>query len=115
MGMSQELPLNGFRWIKKFSEFNEVLIKNYDENSNKGYIYEVDVEHPKNFLNFQSDLRFLAERKKTKKFNKLVCSIHDRKLCCSHKSSKTSIKRWIDTKKHRVTQFNKKAWLKTLT
>ena len=70
--MSQKLPLNGFRWIKKFSEFNEVLTKNYDENSNKGYIYEVDVEYPKNLLNFQSDLPFLAERKKTKKFNKFV-------------------------------------------
>ena len=36
-----------------------------------------------------------------------------KKLCCSHKSFKTSIKSWINTiKVHRVIQFNQKAWLK---
>ena len=44
--MSQKLPVNGFKWIKKLSKFNEDFIKNYDENSNKGYILEVDVEYP---------------------------------------------------------------------
>ena len=29
-------------------KFNEDFIKNYDEDSNKGYIFEVDVEYPKN-------------------------------------------------------------------
>ena len=34
----------------KFNERSsaENLIKNYDENSTKGYILEVDVEYPKN-------------------------------------------------------------------
>ena len=36
-----------------------------------------------------------------------------RKLCCSHKSIKTSAKSWINTKKvHSVIQFNQEAWLK---
>ena len=47
-GMSQELPVNGFKWVKKFSKFDEDSIKNYDENSSKGYILQVDVEYPKN-------------------------------------------------------------------
>ena len=34
-GMSQKLPVNGFKWIKKLSKFNENLIKNYNENSNR--------------------------------------------------------------------------------
>ena len=51
---------------------------------------------------------------KTKKCNKLVCKLYDKKLCCSHKSFKTSIKSWIRWKKlHRVIQFNQKAWLKS--
>ena len=46
-GMPQKLPVNGFKWVKKLSKFNEDFIKIYDENSNKGYILEVDVEYPK--------------------------------------------------------------------
>ena len=42
--MSQKLPVNGFKWKKYVSKFDEDFIKNYDEDSNKGYIFEVDVE-----------------------------------------------------------------------
>ena len=83
-GMSQKLPVNGFKWIKKLSIFNEDFMKNYNENSNKGYILEVDVEHPKNVSNLHSDLAFLAERKKIEKCNKLVCDIHDKENYVVH-------------------------------
>ena len=33
--MSQKLPVDGFKWIKKLFEFNEDFIQNYDENSNR--------------------------------------------------------------------------------
>ena len=62
--MSQKLLVNGFKWIKKLSKFNESFIKDYDENSNKGYFFEVDVEYPKNVFNLHSDLPFLPERNK---------------------------------------------------
>ena len=52
---------------KNVSKSDEDLIKNYDENSNKGYILEIDVEYLKNLLNLHSDLPLLAERKKIKK------------------------------------------------
>ena len=42
--MSQKLPANGFKLIKELFKFNEDFTKNYDENSNKGYILKVDVE-----------------------------------------------------------------------
>ena len=37
--MSQKLPVNGFKWVEKsrLSRFNKIFIKNYDENSDKGY------------------------------------------------------------------------------
>ena len=37
--MSQKLPINDFKWVKKekLSNFNEDLIKNYDENGNIGH------------------------------------------------------------------------------
>ena len=35
--MSQKLPVNGFKWVKELSKFNESFIKAYDENGDKGY------------------------------------------------------------------------------
>ena len=75
-GMSQKLPINGFKWVKKLFKFNEDFIKNYDKNSNKGYILEVDVEYPKNIYNLHKDLSSFAERKKIEKCKKPVCNIH---------------------------------------
>ena len=44
--MSKKLPINGFKWLhsNKVNEINEDFIKNYNENDNKGYILEVDVD-----------------------------------------------------------------------
>ena len=80
-------------------EFDEKFIKNYDENSDKGYILEADVEYPKNLHKLHSDLPFLPERMKNNKCSKLVCTVQDKKKFCSHKSFKTSIKLWINTEK----------------
>ena len=39
--MSQKLPVNGFKWVKKLTKFDKRFIKNYDENSNLGSFLEV--------------------------------------------------------------------------
>ena len=49
------------------SKFDEEFTKNYDEDSKKGYILEVDVEYPKDLHNLRSDLPLLSERIKIKK------------------------------------------------
>ena len=61
---------------KNMLEFNEDLIKNYDEDSDQRYILEVDAEYPKNLLVLQSDLPFLPERMKINKCSKLVCNLY---------------------------------------
>ena len=98
--MSQKLPVKGFKWVKqkKLSKFNEDFIKKYNENSNKGYILEVDIDYPRELFNSHKDLPFLSERKKVKKVETLICR-RQRKICYSHKSFKTGIKSWIKTKK----------------
>ena len=82
--MSQKLPVNGFEWVKKLSKFDERLITGNDENSNKGYFLEVDVEYPKNSLNLHMDLPFLPEKNKIKKCDKLVCNIYDKENYVAH-------------------------------
>ena len=62
--MSQKRPVNCFEWVEELFPFKEDFIKNYDENSNKRYFLEVDVEHPKNLHNLHNDLLLLPERKK---------------------------------------------------
>ena len=42
--MSQKRPVNGFKWVKNLSTFNKRFIESYNENSNKGYFLEVDVD-----------------------------------------------------------------------
>ena len=41
--MSQKLPVNNFAWMKDTSQFNEDFIKNYNEESNEGYSFEIHV------------------------------------------------------------------------
>ena len=63
--MSQKLPVNGFKWIKKeeLSKCNENFIKNYDENNDKGYFLEEDVDYSKKLFGLHKDLPFLPEKK----------------------------------------------------
>ena len=54
--MSQKLLVNGFEWVKELLKLNKDFIKNHDENSNKRYILEIDVEYPKSSFNLRKDL-----------------------------------------------------------
>ena len=72
--VSQKLPVNDFKWIKKeeLSKFNEDFIKNYDENGNIKYFLEVDIDYRKELFNLHKGLRFLPESKKVNKVEKLI-------------------------------------------
>ena len=50
--MSQKLPANNFEWIEYTSQFNEDLIKSYNEESDEEYSLEVEVPYPKKCMNF---------------------------------------------------------------
>ena len=112
--MSQKLPVNGLEWEKKLSKFDERFIKNYNENSDKRYFLEVDVEYPKNLFSLHSDVPFLPERKKIEKCNQLICDFHDKKnYVVDIKALKQELNHGLILKKvPRVIPFNQKAWLK---
>ena len=46
---------------KKISKFDEDFMKNHNEDSNKGYILELDVEYTEHLYNLHGDLPFLAK------------------------------------------------------
>ena len=75
--MSQKLLVNGFKKVKNLSKFNEIFIRNYDENSNKGYFLEVDVDYLKKLFDLHKELPFSPESKKVNKVEKLICNIED--------------------------------------
>ena len=77
--MSEPLPVDGFDCIKDLSKVDGDFIKNYDKDSIKGYILEVDVKYPKNLHDLHSDLPFLPERMKIDECNKLLCNLYDKK------------------------------------
>ena len=62
--MSQELPVDRFEWfeVEDIWIINEnlkwfiKLLKNYDEESDKGYILEANIEYLKNLHDIHSDL-----------------------------------------------------------
>ena len=70
--MSEPLSVDGFEWMKDLSKIDEDFIKNYDENGDKGYILEVNVEYPKNLYDLHSDLPFFPERMRIDKYKKLL-------------------------------------------
>ena len=95
--MSQKLPVNDFEWEENIHKFNEDFIQNYDENSNEGYILEVDDECPKNCLIFIVIYHFYLKERKLKSVTSLFVPYCLQ--CCAYKSFKTGIKSWINTKK----------------
>ena len=108
--MSQKLPASGFRWKTYMSTFTKEFIKNCDEDSNKGYILEVDVKYPKHLHGLHENLQFLPERMKTGKCKKLVCNLSDKKNVVHIRSLKQTLNHGLILKKvHRVTQFYQKA------
>ena len=139
--MCKKLPLNGYKWAN-VEEFDSDFIKNYDDNSDKGYLLEVDVEYPKELYSSHRDLPFLCEKRSKlhKEFeykvskevekahkkvyktfnithepeNKLIATIQDKnKYVVCISTLKQALNHGLKLQKvHRVIEFNQSAWLK---
>ena len=112
--MSQKLPVNGFKWINDVTEIDEKLKKNYNEDSDKGYILQVDVKYPRKLHDLHSDLPFLPKRMNIDKCKKLVCNLRTKKKYVVHiRSLKQALNRGLKLKKvHRIIEYNQEEWLK---
>ena len=105
--MCKKLPVSDFKWADDLSIFTEDFIKNYNENSDEGYFFEVDVEYPKNIHKLHSDLPFLPDRMKINNGSKLVCNVQDKENYPIHIFTlKQALNHELKFKKvHRVTEF----------
>ena len=113
-GQCQKLAVNGFKLAENLPKFNYRFIKNYNENSDKGYILEVDVKYPEKIRMLHSDLAFLPERMKINKCTKLTCTIQNKENYVIHiRALKQAINHGLKLKKvHKVIEFDQEAWLK---
>ena len=101
--MSKKLPVNGFRWLDsdEINEINEEFIKSYNENDNKGYIFEVDVRYLKKLHDLHSDFPFLPERMEISKCKKLVYNLFNKKKYVIHVNSlKRALNHGLKLKKY---------------
>ena len=64
--MSQKLPVNDFKCIKKeeLSTFNQDFTKTYGENGNIEYFLEVDIDYPKDYSIFIKIYHFYLKVKR---------------------------------------------------
>lgn len=133
--MSQLLPISDFKW----ANFNDVaendddmarkseFIQNLPDDSEFGYIFEVDLHYPKRLHDLHNDFPFCPEKKqlpqqafdilgeRASKFPKLLLTLFDKeKYVIHYKMLKLALKHGIVLKKvHRILKFKQSSWLKS--
>ena len=79
LAVSQKLPVDGFQRRKDKFMFDEEFIQNYESDSDKGYMFEVDIKYPQKSLKLHSDLPFSPKRMKEDMCERLICILYDEK------------------------------------
>ena len=112
--MSKKLPTGDFQWIEDTSIFTEDYIKNYDENSDTGYLLVVDVTYPEDIYEKHKHLPFLPEKIKIDKSTKLSCNFNDENCYPIHICAlKQALNHGLKLEKaHSVISFSQSGWLK---
>ena len=128
--MIQKLPTSNFKWINP----EIVKLENYDENSDKGIILEVDLEYPKELHDLHNEYPCAPEKmiitndmlsdyaRKIKeehsvssgKVPKLVTTLYDKeKYVLHYRNLQLYLSLGLKVKKiHRVLEFDQSSWLK---
>ena len=90
------------------------FIKNYNDNSDNGYLLEVELHYPKSLHHMHRDLPLLCERGKLSKSTKLITTLEDKEKYVLHISAlKQVLNHGLKLKKvHRIIEFRQEAWLK---
>lgn len=110
--MGEPLPYGGFKWV---NNIDEIDIMNISENSEIGYIFEVDLEYGKDLHEAHNDLPFCAENMCApgSKFSKLIPNLNNKTEYVIHyRNLQQCLRNGLKLGKiHRVLQFNQSRWL----
>ncbi|XP_031632653.1 uncharacterized protein LOC116346631 [Contarinia nasturtii] len=125
--MSQCLPIGEYQWLSEHVieqnfntldyQKNESSILNLKDESDMGYIFEVDLHYPSNLHEKHNDFPFCPEKRTIPgitKIDKLLLTFYDKEKYIVHYSMlKLALEHGLILKKvHRVLQFRQSAWLK---
>ena len=101
------------KW-KKREDFSPEEIDKLAKKDKKGYLLEVDVEHPKELHENHNELPFLVEKMKIGRKEKLAPNLKDRKGYVVHiKALNQALKHGLKLRKvHRVIEFQQSRWMK---
>jgi len=135
--MSQPLPTGNFKWLGKVPQTPqgiESFLTNYNENSKKGIILEVDSKYPKELHSLHNEYPLAPEKKiitdeflsdyarklkeqhsvSSGKVSKLVTTLYDKeKYVIHYRNLKQCLELGMKIAKiHRVLEFDQSPWLK---
>ena len=101
------------KW-KKREDFSPEEIDKLAKKDKKGYLLEVDVEHPKELHENHNELPFLVEKMKIGAEEKLRPNLKDKKGYVVHiKALDQALKHGLKTNKvHRIIEFRQSKWMK---
>ncbi|XP_058790457.1 uncharacterized protein LOC131663808 [Phymastichus coffea] len=111
--MTQSLPFEGFKWVSNVDMSN---FFNISDDSDVGYILEVDLEYPQELHDEHKDLPLCPEHTKPpgSKQKKLLTTLYDKERYVIHyRALKQALKYGLKLKKiYRALEFKQKQWLK---
>ena len=83
--MSQKLPTHGLRWLteNKLSTKNVIKILS-KSNTNHGYVFEIDLEYPKELWKLHNDYPLAPERIECNNVETLVGTFYEKKNYVLH-------------------------------
>lgn len=135
--MSQPLPIGDYQWVDSIDNDNMThqsplfsdsdAIMNLSDDSETGYIFEVDLHYPKDLHSSHNDFPFCAEQRVlpeeaygnlewevNKKTSKLLLTLIDKeKYVIHYRMLKLALQHGLKLKKvHRILQFKQSLWLK---
>ena len=113
--MSKPLPYSNFKWVTN-EELQGLDIMTVDDDSNIGYILEVDLLYPNNIHSNLKDLSFCGEinRLPGGKFSKLLTTLNTKEHYVVHYTTlKQTMKHGVQIAHvYRAIQFSQRPWLK---
>ena len=65
---SQNLPVDGFKWVENTSQFNKDFTENYYHNSDEGYSLEAEIKYPEELQQPHNNLPVSPEGKTCSRF-----------------------------------------------